>query len=237
MHFIPRATYRQLLISINIIKSAYGSYARIFNNLIIISLVSYSLTISVKADEGYVILALGDSLTAGYGLEEGNAFPHKLEDILNKSGIQAKVINGGVSGDTTAGGLSRLDWMMSSKPNLVVIELGANDGLRGLKPTVTRANLAAILAQLNERQVNVLLTGMLAPPNLGVEYEAEYNAIFPELAKKFNVPLYPFFLTGVIDDPKFNQKDGIHPNADGVDVVVANIFPYVVAALEGKQHP
>ncbi|MGE5148440.1 MAG: arylesterase [Candidatus Eiseniibacteriota bacterium] len=174
------------------------------------------------------ILAFGDSLTAGYGLPTDEAFPTRLQAALRAKGIDAVVDNAGVSGDTTAGGLARLDWTLSgSKARLAIVELGANDGLRGLDPAETRKNLDAILTRLKAAGVRVLLTGMMAPPNLGRDYGREFNAIFPDLAAKHRVAFYPFFLDGVAANPALNQGDGLHPNAEGVDIIVRRILPDV----------
>lgn len=178
------------------------------------------------------VLALGDSLTAGYGLPADQGFVPQLEAALAKLGVKAEVQQGGVSGDTTAGGRARLAWALEAKPDVAIVELGGNDGLRGLDPRQTRANLDAILRKLTEAKVPVLLTGMLAPPNLGKEYGAEFNAVFPALAKKHGVMLYPFFLHGVAADPGLNQPDGIHPNAEGVKIIAARIAPHVKRLIE-----
>jgi acyl-CoA thioesterase-1 len=178
------------------------------------------------------ILAFGDSLTAGYGLPEPDAFAGRLQAALAAHGIRATVINGGVSGDTTAGGLSRLDWALGDRPSLVILELGANDALRGIDPAVARANLDAMLAKLRDAHVPVLLAGMLAPPNLGAGYAAAFNPIYPELAAKYRVPLYPFFLDGVARDPALNQPDGLHPNAAGVAVIVGRLLPVLIKTIE-----
>ena len=180
-----------------------------------------------------VILALGDSLTAGYGLAPGEAFPARLEARLNSSGVAARIINGGVSGDTSAGGLARLDWALAAAPQVVIVTLGANDALRGIEPAVTRANLDSILGRLAERGVRVLLAGMRAPPNMGPKYGAEFAAIYPELAVKHGVALYPFFLEGVATEPDLNQADGLHPNGRGVDVIVERIAPYLRSVIAG----
>ncbi|MEQ9641936.1 MAG: arylesterase [Alphaproteobacteria bacterium] len=177
------------------------------------------------------IVALGDSLTAGYGLPEHESFTVRLQQKLRDLGHDVAVHNAGVSGDTTAGGLARLDWALGGEVDLVLVELGANDGLRGIDPAETRRNLDALLAKLAERDLPVLLTGMLAPPNLGKEYGDEFNEIYPALAFKHGVALYPFFLDGVAAEPDLNQADGIHPNAAGVDVIVERLAPYVVRAL------
>jgi acyl-CoA thioesterase I len=177
------------------------------------------------------ILALGDSLTAGYGLPPGQGFVPQLQKALKDAGIAAEVQDGGVSGDTTAGGLARLDWLLADDPQLVIVELGANDALRGLDPAVTRAALSDIVARLKARKIAVMLCGMQAPPNYGSDYAARFNAIYPDLAKSFGVPLYPFFLEGVAADKKLNQADGIHPTAEGVDIIVRNVLPTVEAFL------
>jgi acyl-CoA thioesterase-1 len=181
---------------------------------------------------------LGDSLTAGYGLAQADAFTPRLQAALRADGIDAVVHNAGVSGDTSAGGRARVSWALQGvpggRPDLVVVELGANDALRGIDPQATESNLAAILEALAKQGVPALLAGMKAPPNLGREYVAAFEAIFPGLAARFGVPLYPFFLEGVAANPRLNQADGIHPNAAGVDVIVAAIKPHVIAAL-GRQ--
>ncbi len=183
------------------------------------------------------ILAFGDSLTAGYGLPEAEGFPAQLEAALAAAGVEAEVINGGVSGDTTAGGLARLDWALADDPDVVILELGANDGLRGLRPAETRANLDAILTRLGEEGIAVLLAGMLAPPNLGREFGEAFNAMFPALAEEHGVAFYPFFLDGVATDPALNQPDGIHPNAAGVAVIVERILPHLLAVIEDLDRP
>ncbi len=177
------------------------------------------------------ILAFGDSLTAGYGVALQDAFPARLQGQLARDGIAAEVINGGVSGDTTAGGLARLDWALSDHPDVVLLELGANDALRGIDPKLTYANLDKMLARLTAMHVKVLLLGMRAPPNWGRDYQKEFDAIYPALAEKYRVPLYPFFLDGVAMDPGLNQGDGLHPNAKGVDAIVARVEPYVTRLL------
>jgi len=179
------------------------------------------------ADAQTRILGLGDSLMAGYGLPPGESFPDQLQRALMAEGIAAEVTNAGVSGDTSAGGRARLDWALASDPHAVIVELGANDGLRGLDPAETRRNLDAILTALGERGLPVLLTGMLAPPNLGREYGAEFEAVFRELAEKHGALFYPFFLEGVAGDPALNQADGIHPTSEGVAVIVERIMPRV----------
>jgi acyl-CoA thioesterase I len=187
----------------------------------------------VTAAEPLRILAFGDSLTAGFGLADADGFVAQLQAALAEKGVSARVINAGVSGDTTAGGLARLDWALGDDPQLVIVELGANDGLRGLDPKTTAANLDGILAKLESQKRAVLLAGMKAPRNLGTEYTTAFDAIYPDLAARHNVTLYPFFLDGVATDPRLNQEDGIHPNAAGVKVVVGHILPYVLKAIDG----
>jgi acyl-CoA thioesterase I len=174
-----------------------------------------------------VILALGDSLTAGYGLAQPDSFTVQLEAALAKAGTEAKIKNAGVSGDTSAGGRARLAWALAEKPDALMIELGANDGLRGLDPKRTEANLDAIIATAKGRGLPVLLTGMRAPPNLGVEYGEEFNSLFARLARKHEVLFYPFFLEGVAAVPTLNQADGIHPNRQGVAEIVRRLAPVV----------
>jgi len=178
------------------------------------------------------VLAFGDSLTAGYGLPAADGFPARLEAALAAAGVAARVIDGGVSGDTTAGGLARLDWALAEDPDVVIVELGGNDGLRGLDPAATEANLDAILARLGAERRAVLLTGMRAPPNLGPEYGAAFDGVFPALAQRHGVAFYPFFLDGVAADPALNQPDGIHPNAAGVALIVERLLPHLLRVIE-----
>ena len=177
------------------------------------------------------MVVLGDSLSAGLGLSASAAFPARLKQSLKIKGIDVDMINAGVSGDTSSGGRDRLDWSVPEGTDAVILELGANDALRGTDPKATRAALTDILARLKARKVAVLLCGMLAPPNYGSDYSARFNAIYPDLAKSFGVPLYPFFLEGVAADARLNQADGMHPTAEGVDVIVKNILPSVEAFL------
>jgi acyl-CoA thioesterase I len=177
------------------------------------------------------IVAFGDSLTAGLGLPVNQSFPARLQKSLESKGIKVDMINAGVSGDTTSGARDRLDWSIPEGTDAVILELGANDAMRGTDPQVTRAALSDILTRLKARKIAVLLCGMLAPPNYGADYAARFNAIYPELAKQFGVPLYPFFLDGVAAEAKLNQADSIHPTAEGVDLIVKNILPTVEAFL------
>lgn len=208
---------------------------RIYNAIAALFLLfSASVHASAVGASEATVLALGDSLTAGYGLGPGESFPEQLRATLLKSGHDVAVINGGVSGDTSAGGKGRLAWLLGSAdvPDLVIVELGANDGLRAIDPASTRANLAWIIHIAQEAGAAVLLTGMYAPPNLGTEYTEAFNAVFPSLAGTFDVVFYPFFLEGVAGDTSLNQPDGIHPTADGVAVIVERILPFVIEALD-----
>jgi acyl-CoA thioesterase I len=182
------------------------------------------------------ILALGTSLTQGYGVPPGLDFTAVLEAKLKASGIDAKVINAGVSGDTSAGGLARLDWSLADHPDAAIIELGSNDALRGQAPAETEKNLAAILTRLKAEHVAVLLTGMMAPRNYGPEYAAQFDAIYPRLAKQFGTLFYPFILDGVAMNPKLNQADGIHPNPAGVAIIVARMLPLVKRLVAEVKH-
>jgi acyl-CoA thioesterase-1 len=177
------------------------------------------------------MVVLGDSLSAGLGLSASSAFPARLQKSLKINGIEVAMINAGVSGDTSSGGRDRLDWSVPEGTEAVILELGANDALRGIDPKITRAALTDILTRLKARKVAVLLCGMVAPPNYGSDYSVRFNAIYPDLAKSFGVPLYPFFLEGVAADARLNQADGLHPTAEGVDVIVKNILPTVEAFL------
>lgn len=184
------------------------------------------------------VLILGDSLTAGFGLEQDEAFPAQLEDWLNARGHNIDVINAGVSGDTTTGGRARLAWVLDGQPappDLVVVALGGNDILRSLPISATRDNLDAILETLDRRDIPAMLAGMLAAPNLGPDYETAFNAIYPDLAEKHGTTLYPFFLDGVATRPDLHQADGLHPNAEGVAAMVERFGPALVAALQAEK--
>jgi len=178
------------------------------------------------------IAVLGDSLTAAYGLDVADGFPARLEQALRAEGYDCAVLDAGASGDTSAGGLARLDWMLADQPSHVIVELGGNDGLRGLPPEQMEQNLDAILTRLEDEGVPVLLTGMLAPPNLGRDYGAAFEAVFPRLAQEHAVPLYPFFLDGVAGDALLNQGDGVHPTAEGIAIIVERILPTVTDWLD-----
>ena len=182
-----------------------------------------------------LIVAFGDSLYAGYGLDQKEGFAPELQAALIAAGRDVRVHNAGVSGDTTAAGLRRMDFVLDSpsrKPDLVILGLGGNDLLRGLKPADSRANLDAMVKKLQDRDIPVMLTGMLAPPNLGAAFSDEFNVIYPALAKKYDVALYPFFMDGVVGRPDLFLPDGLHPTAEGIDIIVKKIAPQVAELLE-----
>lgn len=199
---------------------------------------AYAQTSAANVTKPIKMVVLGDSLSAGYGLPASAAFPMRLQKALKDKGIEVDMINAGVSGDTSSGGRDRLDWSVPEGTEAVILELGANDALRGVDPKVTRSALSDILTKLKDRKIAVLLSGMVAPPNYGADYAARFNTIYPDLSKSFGVPLYPFFLEGVATNATLNQADGLHPTADGVDVIVKNIMPAVEAflgALSGQR--
>ncbi len=218
------------------VQNRYGGARTIFNWVRCISIAITGAIIflaagSAQADDK-LILALGDSLTAGLGLSRSNGFVAQLESRLILSGIGVRIIDGGVSGDTSAGGLARLDWLLATEqPDLVIVELGANDGLRGLDPSATMDNLEGIVMRVKARGAKVLLAGMQAPPNMGRDYTREFNRIYELVARKHDTALFPFFLNGVAAHPQLNQSDGIHPNAEGVAIIVEQILPLVTALL------
>ena len=183
--------------------------------------------VSPAAADPVEIVALGDSLTAGYGLNPGESFPEQLQAVLEDRGYDVSVANAGVSGDTAADGLARLEWSVPAEADIVIVELGANDALRGIDPALTRQALSELLAKLVAREQTVLFAGMLAPRNLGDDYAAAFDAIYPELAAEYGTAFYPFFLEGIATDPALNQADGIHPNAEGVSRIVEAIAPLV----------
>jgi len=184
-----------------------------------------------KSDRPLKVAVLGDSLTAGLGLQLPQAFPSKLEGALRAKGFKIDIINAGVSGDTVTDGLDRLDWSIPRDVDAVIVELGANDGLRGIDPKITRASLDEIVKRLRQQNIAVMLAGMYAPPNYAEAFVKEFNQIFPDIAKAYDLPLYPFFLDGVVTDSKLEQGDGLHPNAAGVEVIVERILPTVEAFL------
>jgi acyl-CoA thioesterase-1 len=181
---------------------------------------------AANAAADVTLVALGDSLTAGFGLAPTDGFTAKLESYLHARGLSVRVVNGGVSGDTSSGGLARFDWAVPDEADAIIIELGANDALRGIDPDLTRANLEQIIEKSQARGLQILLAGMLAPPNLGPAYGEAFAAIFPDLARQYELALYPFFLDGVAAQKSLNLADGIHPNAAGIDIIVSRIGPY-----------
>ncbi len=215
---------------------SYGWWQALVQTLALALLVAASP--AAAADRPVKIVAFGDSLTAGLGLPANEAFPAKLQAALKAKGIDAEIVNAGVSGDTSSGGLSRLDWSVPDDTDAVIVELGANDALRAVDPKVTRAAIGKIVSQLRDRKIEVLLAGMRAPRNLGAEYATAFDPIFPDIAASQNVLLYPFFLDGVAADPKFSQADGMHPNATGVIRIVDAILPKVeelIARVRNKR--
>ena len=195
-----------------------------------------TLALAETAAKPVKIVALGDSLTAGLGLPLGDGFVPRLQAALSAKGLPGDLINAGVSGDTASDVLARLDWSVPEGTDAVILEVGANDMLRGIKPQVTRAAIDTILRRLAERHIAVLLCGMHAAPNLGSDYVAAFESIYPDLAAEYGVPLYPFFLDGVAADRALNQADGIHPTAEGVDLIVTRMLPSV-QQLIGKAAP
>jgi acyl-CoA thioesterase-1 len=209
----------------------YGARSLLFNAMrVLISAVPVLCAAVPAAARAPVIVDFGDSLTAGYGLMPEQAFPARLDAWLGQHGIAARVVNAGVSGDTTTDGLARLDWTLADKPDLVILALGANDALRGIDPATVHDNLDKMIQKIVATGAKVLLLGMLAPPNWGEAYDRAFDRIFPDLARDHQVTLYPFFLEGVAMKPDLNQPDGLHPNARGVDLLVDRIGP-VVAGL------
>ncbi|HZP99577.1 MAG TPA: arylesterase [Reyranella sp.] len=211
------------------LAKGYGRLAAAVNSLLFVLL---ALSQTFAQDAPVKIAVLGDSLAAGYGIRPQEAIPARLEAALKAQGRNVVVLNHGVSGDTSAGGLDRLDWMLGDKPDIVLVELGGNDALRGIDPAVTERNLDAVLARLKAAGVTVWLAGMLAPRNLGPDYTKAFDGIYQKLADKYRVPLYPFILDGVAQDPALNQADGIHPNPKGVDVIVQHLLPFVTRNLD-----
>ena len=193
----------------------------------VVALLALLCAPSASAADPLRIVAFGDSLMAGYGLARADAFPVKLEAALRAKGHDVRIANAGVSGDTASGGLARLDWSVPSGTDAVILELGANDALRGVDPAVTRKSLDTIIRRLKERRIEILLAGMQAPPNLGAKYAGDFDRIFPELARTHDLPLYPFFLDGVATEAKLNQRDGVHPTTEGIDRIVVRILPAV----------
>ncbi len=215
------------------VEGRHNRFVHILVLMLALTALDMTLARAALADGGKPVklVVLGDSLSAGLGLSAADAFPAKLQKALRDKGIAAEIGNAGVSGDTASGGRDRLDWSVPEGTQGVIVELGANDALRGTDPAVTKGALSDILTRLKARGVSVLLCGMLAPPNYGKDYADRFNAMYPDLAKSFGVPLYAFFLDGVAADAKLNQADGIHPTPAGVDIIVKTIMPTVEAFL------
>lgn len=214
------------------LPSAYGAFARGATGLVLAVCLSASGLAPAAAARPIRLVAFGDSLMAGYSLPEADAFPTRLQAALKRQGRDVEVVNAGVSGDTSADGLARLDWTLGDGADAVILELGANDMLRGLAPKLTADNLAKMLDALKARHIKVLLAGMRAPPSMGADYQASFAAIYPALAKRYDVPLYPFFLDGVIGDRKLHLADQLHPTGEGVGVIVQRILPDVDKLLD-----
>jgi acyl-CoA thioesterase I len=217
-------------------NASYGHFRRRVQFLalygLIVSFLSAVVFAAAPAEARVLkVVALGDSLTAGYGLPPGQAFPDALQRGLKERGWNVEIVNAGVSGETAADGLARYDWSVPQGADALIVEFGANDMLRGLDPAATEASLAQILEKARAAHLAVLLTGMRAAPNLGPDYQKRFDAIYPDLAQRFGVALYPFFLDAVAADPKLNQKDGLHPTREGVQRIVAAILPSVEAVL------
>lgn len=200
--------------------------------LSILAVIAAPVRVAADTSAPVTIVAFGDSLTAGYGLKASDSFPAQLQMALRAKGYKVTIVNAGVSGDTTADGLRRFDWSLQPKPDGVILELGANDALRGINPKEPRANLDKMLATLKSQNIDVLLAGMKAPNNWGPDYVKDFDTIYIDLAAKYEVELYPFFLEGVALDPAFSQPDGEHPTADGVAEIVKRIMPDAEALVE-----
>lgn len=214
----------------------YGVFRRCRNAasrlaVILVTLAAVAGPVPTAQAAAIRLLAFGDSLTAGYNLPPDAAFPVQLEKALQAKGLDVSVINAGVSGDTSAAALSRVDWALADKPTHALVELGANDMLRGLSPEQAEANIDAIIVKLQQAGVKVMLAGMLAAPNLGADYGRRFNGMYARLAARHQVPLYPFFLDGVAADPKLVLGDGMHPNREGVAVIVTHILPQILGFL------
>jgi acyl-CoA thioesterase-1 len=209
---------------------AYGRFAAMVNSLLLILLLGIG---AAHAQNAPIKLAvLGDSLAAGFGVKPAESFPVRLEAALKAQGRNVTVLNHGVSGDTTAGGLDRIDWMLADKPDIVLVELGGNDALRGTDPAVTEKNLTAIVEKLKAAGVQVWLAGMYAPRNFGSEYATAFDGLYKRIADKYQLPLYPFILDGVAQDTALNQSDGIHPNPKGAQIVADKLLPFVTKNLD-----
>lgn len=211
---------------------AHERLVRLPGRVLVFTLFLLAIVPKIDAADKHTIVVFGDSLVAGYGLGPGEAFPERLASKLSEAGHLVEVINAGVSGDTTTGGLSRLEWSIGPEADAVILELGANDALRGISPKITRNNIDTMLVRLKERNLPVILAGMLAPPNLGAAYGAEFNAIYGDLARAHGALIYPFFLDGVAAVPELNQADGIHPTKEGIEIIVDRFLPIAEKLLK-----
>jgi len=211
-----------------------------FQRVFLALMMTFALSCTARA-ETISLIGFGDSLMAGYQLPPEDAFPARLEKALKEKGFDVTIANAGVSGDTSSGGLARIDWSVPDGTKGVILELGANDALRGIAPEETRKNIEAMITRLKDRGIAVLLAGMMAPPNMGADYAARFNPIYPELAEKYGLELYPFFLDGVVTEAKLKLEDGMHPNGDGVGVMVENMLARDaedgIGAFLGKRMP
>lgn len=210
-------------------------FRSVFSHLRLTALLTAGLLVcfaTIARAEPVQIVGFGDSLMAGYQLAPGDGFTDQLEKALQEAGRQVEVANAGVSGDTSTGGLARLDWSVPDGTDLVILELGANDALRGIPPEITEQNIEKMITSLKARNIRVLLAGMLAPPNMGPDYEARFNPIFPKLAERHGVMLYPFFLDGVAAERELLLADGMHPNSSGIATMVAGILPLVTDMID-----
>lgn len=225
----PRRGLRRYGRDLALVQSFAAIFALIALVLMVAAPMALAQTATAPAPAGKTLklVAFGDSLSAGYNLPGSAAFPSVLEQALRQKGVSVEIVNAGVSGDTTQGGLERLDWSVPDGTDGVILELGANDALRGVDPAQTRKALEAMITRLQERKIPVMLAGMYAPRNLGTDYAKRFDAIYPELAEKYGLVLYPFFLEGIAGDRALNQADGLHPTAEGVTVIVRNILPTV----------
>ena len=214
------------------ITAPYGPRARRTNTVVLLAFL-FSLLAPAAQAKTIRLLVLGDSLTAGYGLPHADSFQAQLQDALKAHGYDVTIIDGAVSGDTSAGGRARLDWALGDGADAAIVELGANDGLRGLDPSSMETNLAAILDTLKRRNIPVLLTGMEAPPNMGADYAKAFRAVFAQLGQRPGILFDPFFLEGVAADPALNQADHMHPNAQGVKIEVQRLLPLIETLLAG----
>jgi acyl-CoA thioesterase-1 len=221
------------------LSTGYGRFAAAFNSLLVLLVlclvpapISQTRGQTAPAGPPVRIVVLGDSLAAGLGVKPEQSFPSRLEAALKAQGRNVAVLNQGVSGDTTAGGVDRIDWLLGDKPDIVLIELGANDALRGLDPALAERNLSSMIEKLKAAGVTVWLAGMVAPRNFGADYVTRFDGLYKRLADKYQVPLYPFILDGVAQDPALNQPDGLHPNVKGAQAIADRLLPFASANLD-----